>query len=655
VSCEKQTAYSRLLTEEYPALYKQVYERNADSLLDFTDHTDEFIRAQAWRSLINTQIEDLDTFITKVQYANTEEAWMALSHKELGEGQLKRLHTLWEERSILRKGISRVLGKQGNQESLNVLVQNFNEIVDAEHEFESALAISRLMMNFEAGEQTKRSILRYAAVTEDPSLYRAYFYGFYRGNIIVEDQQILDAIWDGYIWVENPEIRQYILRIAFNAASEETLQRLPVTDIATMDVQLAVELANQIQKVEWSNKLEDVVSRLLEHQNPVVNETVLSQINNHPAKNADFDSTIIRLIVENQEKEASVRLSGIYALEVSEPFLSLAKDLAERNKYLVKKNLRILLEVIEPSEYITIIESYAETGSRLEMVFAAETLSDLWGNLSTSQKNNSLKSELRELIFTYLDQGDRSITYSLVPFINDSGLLVADDYQRIEEYLSVYTLPDDLEVYQAFGALLKDKFEANAIKLIDSLAGYGNAALNNTLIDQGWDIQQPENISKSFRTPDWKRLGELGPNPFWILETEKGTINIEINALSAPATISGIDSLTETGAYDDVAFHRVVPNFVVQGGDVETGDGFGGPDYVVPTEASSKQYETGQVGIASAGIDTEGSQYFIMLDWAPHLNGRYTIIGEVHAGMDVIEQIMVGDKVKKVYWIKNTD
>ncbi|HBQ59829.1 MAG TPA: peptidylprolyl isomerase [Balneolaceae bacterium] len=125
-----------------------------------------------------------------------------------------------------------------------------------------------------------------------------------------------------------------------------------------------------------------------------------------------------------------------------------------------------------------------------------------------------------------------------------------------------------------------------------------------------------------------------------------------MNPISAPATISGMDSLTRAGAYNAVAFHRVVPNFVVQGGDIETGDGFGGPDYVVPTEASSKQYARGIVGIASAGGDTEGSQYFVMHDWAPHLNGRYTIIGEVISGMQVVDKLMVGDKVNQAYWVQ---
>lgn len=650
-SCDGESAYSRLLTQEYPALYEQVYERNSDSLLTFTEHPDEFIRAQAWRALISTPVEDMDDFITKVQYSNTEEGWMALSAKELDDAQLQRLHNLWKERTSLRKGISRVLGQQGNQASLDVLIQNFDEIIDRNHEFESALAIGRLMIDHEISSGTKRSILRYAAVIEEPELYRAYFYGLYRSNAAVEDEEILKAIWDGYVWVESPQIQQYILRIAFNSDPEGTLEKLPMTDISAMNVQLAIELAQQLGKVNWNDKSEEIFNKLLDHKNPVVNEVTLSQIENHPEKNTEFDDVIIEKIVDNEEKEASSRLAGILAMEDPASYTELANELASGNDYLLTKELNILQRAQEPEEFITTLSDYMASEDRMEVLFAAQALSDFWTELSASEKTNTLEKRVIELVFRLLDQQDRSITYVTVPFMNESGLIENDDFPRMEQYLADYKLPEDIEVYQVFGQFLKDRFELRSVELVDSLAEYGNVALNNTLKDQGWELPDVEGSPKTFRKPDWKRLGELGPNPVWVLETDKGNIEIEVNVLSAPATISGIDSLTQAGAYNDVAFHRVVPNFVIQGGDIETGDGFGGPDYVVPTEASTKHYYRGTVGIASAGTDTEGSQYFVMHDWAPHLNGQYTVIGEVTSGMDVVDKIVVGDKVRQAYWI----
>ncbi len=653
-SCMQESAYSELLTDEYPELYRYVLDRNADSLLAYTEHPDSFVQAQAWRALISTPVEDKDALITKAQYANTELGWMALSAHELTDEQLTRLHDLWNRRASMRKGISLVLGQQGNQESLDLLVHNFDEIIgpDSDYEYNSALAMGRLMMEYNIPKSSRRSILRYAAVLEDEDLYRAYFYGLYRGDELIEDEQIRTNIWEAYEWVESPYIRQYALRIAFKSDAEWTLERLPVDDISEMNVQLAVELANQVSNADWSSKLEEVYKRLLDHPNPVVNEVALNRMASHPEKEDSFDAVIVEKVIDNDQKEASVRLSGILALSEVDEYVGLAESLAEGQEYLLTKKLRIYVKALSIDGFLEKLEEHAGSSNRMEALFAAQAMSGWWAEVEESQKTSSIEERVRNLIFDLLARGDRSITYVTASFMANADVIDDEDYGRIESLLSNYQLPEDIEVYQAMSGFLYERFRDEAQALIDSLAAKGNPALNSTLANQGWDVPETEAAPPSFRTPDWERLAELDVEPVWVLETEEGTIKIAMDVLSAPATISGIDSLTRAGAYDSIAFHRVVPNFVIQGGDVETGDGFGGPDYVVPTEASGKEYRRGMVGIASAGTDTEGSQYFVMHDWAPHLNGRYTIIGEVIEGMDVVDRIMVGDKVLKASWQK---
>lgn len=108
--------------------------------------------------------------------------------------------------------------------------------------------------------------------------------------------------------------------------------------------------------------------------------------------------------------------------------------------------------------------------------------------------------------------------------------------------------------------------------------------------------------------------------------------------------MSMIKLATQRGFYRGLQFHRVVSNFVVQGGDPR-GDGWGGPGYSLRSEFSPLSYETGTVGIASAGKDTEGSQFFITHSPQPHLDGRYTVIGRVVEGMDVVDKLQVGDRM----------
>ncbi len=654
IGCQKESAYSKLLTNEYPALYEHIYERDADSLLNFVDHPNDYIRTQAWRGLINTPVADVDDMITKVQYSNSKEAWMALSEQELNEKHLSRLHDLWLERASLRKGISLVLGKQGDQNSLNLLVQNFNEIIgeDSDYEYDAALAMGRLMMEYDINAVTKKSLLRYAAILEDEDLYKAYFYGLYRGNGVIEDEELQTNIWNAYTWVESPEIRQYVVRISFNSDPNKTLEKLPTSDIAEMNVQLAVELAQQAKKADWNSKLAEVYALLLDHDNPVVNITALEQAATHPEKEVSFDDVILEKIINNEGKDATVRLSGIEALDDPGEFQSLTESLAEEDPYLLTKKFRIEQKILEPAEYLERMMTQSESEDRLEALFAAQSLQSWWNGLKEGEKTNALVEELKTLLFNFLDRQDRSITYSTVSFMEDAGIMNEADFDRIKDLLEVYQMPEDIEVFQAFGGFFKQHFEEQASPVINEWSAWGSTALNNTLSQQGWDV---DSVSASaskpeFRKPDWERLGKLGFEPIWVLETDKGIIKIKMDVLSAPVTIAGMDSLISAGAYNSIPFHRVVPNFVIQGGDIESQDGFGGPDYVVPTEGSEKQYDRGVVGIASAGTDTEGSQFFIMHQWSPHLNGNYTVIGEVLEGMEVVDKITVGDLVMEAYW-----
>jgi len=102
---------------------------------------------------------------------------------------------------------------------------------------------------------------------------------------------------------------------------------------------------------------------------------------------------------------------------------------------------------------------------------------------------------------------------------------------------------------------------------------------------------------------------------------------------------------TQEGRYDGVAFHRVVPNFVAQGGDFTSGDGFGGPGFTIRSEFTEVPYLRGGAGMASAGKDTEGSQFFFTHSMQPHLDGAYTTFGWVISGMDVVDRLDVGDRI----------
>jgi peptidyl-prolyl cis-trans isomerase B (cyclophilin B) len=126
------------------------------------------------------------------------------------------------------------------------------------------------------------------------------------------------------------------------------------------------------------------------------------------------------------------------------------------------------------------------------------------------------------------------------------------------------------------------------------------------------------------------------------------TIDIAFYPEDAPKTVQNFVTLAKKGFYNGLKFHRVVPDFVVQGG-CPKGDGTGGPGYTIPAEFNAKKHVRGTVAMArSQHPDSAGSQFYITLAPAHFLDGKYTVFGKVVSGMDLVDQIKVGDKMKSV-------
>jgi cyclophilin family peptidyl-prolyl cis-trans isomerase len=123
------------------------------------------------------------------------------------------------------------------------------------------------------------------------------------------------------------------------------------------------------------------------------------------------------------------------------------------------------------------------------------------------------------------------------------------------------------------------------------------------------------------------------------LHTNHGAIAIELFADDAPKTVENFEKLARDGFYDGVVFHRIIPDFMIQGGD-PTGTGRGGPGYTFEDEFNDHKVERGALAMANAGPNTNGSQFFIVTtEAAPWLDGKHTVFGRVTSGMDVVDTI----------------
>ncbi|CCH02514.1 peptidyl-prolyl cis-trans isomerase cyclophilin type [Fibrella aestuarina BUZ 2] len=136
-----------------------------------------------------------------------------------------------------------------------------------------------------------------------------------------------------------------------------------------------------------------------------------------------------------------------------------------------------------------------------------------------------------------------------------------------------------------------------------------------------------------------------------IMNTDRGSMTIEFFEKDAPGTVANFVKLAKSGFYDGVLFHRVIPNFMIQGGD-PTGTGAGGPGYSIPCELTgdNQYHDRGVLSMAHRGRNTGGSQFFICHNRqnTAHLDRNHTVFGKVTEGLDVIDQIKQGDKIQSI-------
>ena len=153
-------------------------------------------------------------------------------------------------------------------------------------------------------------------------------------------------------------------------------------------------------------------------------------------------------------------------------------------------------------------------------------------------------------------------------------------------------------------------------------------------------------MAKSYSAPP--EMGIDSEKQYFVtMETSKGSIKLQLAAGKAPKTVNNFVFLARDGFYDGIAFHRIIPDFMAQGG-CPLGTGTGGPGYQFEDEFSDLTHVQGALSMANAGPNSNGSQFFIVYTPQPHLNGKHSVFGKVIEGMDVALALKNGDRMAKV-------
>jgi cyclophilin family peptidyl-prolyl cis-trans isomerase/HEAT repeat protein len=203
-------------------------------------------------------------------------------------------------------------------------------------------------------------------------------------------------------------------------------------------------------------------------------------------------------------------------------------------------------------------------------------------------------------------------------------------------------------------ALAKQKDEdaaaaiRSALESPDYLLRVRAATLLHSLNPSEGADERIQTAATRYHVADYRRaIARRNSRVQAIVSTDKGAFTIELLPEDAPLNVDNFVELARRGFFNGIAFHRVVPNFVIQGGDPR-GDGNGGPGYQIRCEINEVSYDRGAVGMALSGKDTGGSQWFVTHSPQPHLDGGYTVFGRVTQGMEVVDAIARGDRIRTV-------
>lgn len=252
---------------------------------------------------------------------------------------------------------------------------------------------------------------------------------------------------------------------------------------------------------------------------------------------------------------------------------------------------------------------------------------------SLASDDESIRTTAASLIANF--PADENLKALIAAFNRIKDQRSTDDKPALLTALSKYRNPEAVNTIKSALTDRDHLIRRRAIELLKQ-AGVGDFSNSIGIVDTGHTTGY---YSGLIRLMNRKIMA--------VINTNKGPITLELYPKDAPNTVQSFISLSKKGFFNGISFHRVVSNFVIQGGDPQ-GTGEGGPGYQIRCEINTKPYLRGALGMALSGKDTGGSQFFITHAPQPHLDGGYTVFGKVINGMKIVDRIVRGDSIKSI-------
>jgi len=430
---------------------------------------------------------------------------------------------------------------------------------------------------------------------------------------------------------EDPYIRS-VLAIALGKTKDaEIMNALKRHYEREEDYRVKTNILRAMSNFPYINVIEPMLEKLSDENLHIAQTAAQYLISNGNSNDASIYKNYIKdelhYSVNAKIYGAILKHLPVYYTNTKNKLKTTIKELFEASSNPYEKAAYIEALGHDPFAYNDILELSSESKHAVVRSSGASAISNILmsPNFINAFRGGQrrVKREILELIKAELGKGDVGVCAIYGELLGNEDLdlkPLIEETDFLSEAMNKLKLPKETETYNSLGkalAYLSDtKFTANTPEWNHSI--------------------------------DWSVFSTYGDSIQAALKTSKGVVRLKMFAQEAPGSVANFLSLARDDFYDGKTVHRVVPNFVIQGG-CPRGDGYGSLDYSIRSELPQLYYDDeGYLGMASAGPHTEGTQWFITHSPAMHLNGKYTIFGKVISGMDVVHNIEVGDKIEDV-------
>ncbi len=623
-------------------ILKHELAQNKDSLLQYFTHPDPTYRYLAAKSFASYQIESVIPELDSLLKDPISEV-KAMAAYSLGQIRSNKAEPILVEAfksrdtssvdNISNSRILESIGKMGSPKMLDAIVN-----ISSYRPTDTLLLLGQV-----------RSLYQFALRGKTNPKGTEQIIKFINGNEFPKEVRLIAAHY--LARTKDIDLTTYKFQIIQALVKEEdvfikmalalSLRKIVDPEVQTVlldqlkldqDYRVKCNLIKALSKQSYITGAEKMIP-FLDDENLAVAQTAAQFF----VQNGNKDDATVYRNLARQERHWSVNTLLYQATLKNSPYYYSKTLSATRWEILSKLN-----SIVDPYEKLAYIQvlgedpgSYSELYNLLEKeenipvrtaIFTA--LGQIANHPEFEQTFSSSPRYAKTKMLEYLNAGLETGDPGIIAVVGET---LASDTGRFKEMIDSTT---QIEIAKTKLSLPKDIEAYNALeKALANIKGVKAPILTT--------------VTSSF-DPDFNLLDEFKQAKEVIVKTSKGIFNIALFDDVAPMSVVNFLQLINDNYYDNKVFHRVVPNFVIQTG-CSRGDGYSSLDYTIRSEIGPTYYnDEGYVGLASAGLHTESSQWFVTHSPTPHLDGKYTIIGKVTTGMDVVHNIQVGDTIEDI-------